>query len=124
MRKRKHLSIEGGTLSGKGNGDATNPTPHIEDNQRVASTSLWVVGAVSIDNQGGRRGGQGRDKYVMFRNKRASIGLGTGLVINTETAGKGKGSYSEGVRGIVGVIGVRALSERVQRGDVGSESGR
>ena len=26
MHKRKHLSIEGGTLSGKGNGDTTDPT--------------------------------------------------------------------------------------------------
>jgi len=43
MRKRKHLSIKGGTLSGKGNSDATNPASPIEDDQRVASTSLWVV---------------------------------------------------------------------------------
>jgi len=57
VRKRKHLSIKGGTLLGKRNGDATDPTSHIEDNLGVASTSLWVVGAVSINNQGGGRGG-------------------------------------------------------------------
>jgi len=28
VRKHKHLSIEGGTLLGKRNGDATNPMPH------------------------------------------------------------------------------------------------
>ena len=73
MCKRKHLSIEGGTLSGKGNGDTTDPTSSIEDNQGVAGTSLWVVGTVSIDNQRGRRGRQRRYENIMFGNKRTSI---------------------------------------------------
>jgi len=60
----------------------------------------------------------------MFGNKGTSIGLGTRLVINTETAKERKRSDSKGVWGIVGVIRIRTFSEGVQRGDVRSECGR